>query len=171
MTTMSQPGQCQTPSNSAHSSSGLAMVRIHLHRVAVELRPKLGCPTGHFPQKRRSASRSSLHTPTPRISCKQVAWCRCPRKIPPAQNISRLSSQWPRPWGKTRVTTFAGSKNENSRLHDSMFGFSLHFAAQGHHTIWNTQGFHGRGKDNAMPSAVCITTIPNVGSIGDRLVP
>lgn len=50
-------------SNSTQSSSGLAMVRIHLHRVAIELRPKLGCPTGHFPQNGGSASRTSLQLP------------------------------------------------------------------------------------------------------------
>mmetsp|Transcript_81931 Transcript_81931/g.129533 ORF Transcript_81931/g.129533 Transcript_81931/m.129533 type:complete len:231 (+) Transcript_81931:370-1062(+) len=55
-------------------------------------------------------------------------------------------------------------------LHDGMFGFPLQLAPQGDHAVRNAQSFHGRGTNDAMPCTVGIATIPDVGSIGDRLI-
>mmetsp|Transcript_62515 Transcript_62515/g.136882 ORF Transcript_62515/g.136882 Transcript_62515/m.136882 type:complete len:218 (-) Transcript_62515:131-784(-) len=57
-----------------------------------------------------------------------------------------------------------------SHLHDGMFGFPLHLAPQGDHAVRNAQSFHGRGTDDAVPCTVGIAAIPDVGSIGDRLI-
>lgn len=81
-------------------------------------------------------------------------------QFPPKKKNKNGSAKWPN----------VGVLRE-SHLHDGMFGFPLHPAPQGDHAVRNAQSFHGRGTDDAVPCTVGIAAIPDVGSIGDRLIP